>query len=90
MELVSEGDSVNELFIVVSGQLSSYRTSNLFNPEVSSCCGQEAELSVGQCTEVACQRRHCCALSCQVDGHQTLSLQLALLLALCHRMLCST
>jgi len=36
VELVSEGDSVNELFIVVSGQLSSYRTSNLFNPEASS------------------------------------------------------
>ncbi|KAL4435944.1 hypothetical protein ABPG77_000706 [Micractinium sp. CCAP 211/92] len=32
-ELVSEGDSVNELFIVVSGQLSSYRVSSLFNQE---------------------------------------------------------
>lgn len=37
VELVSEGDSVNELFIVVSGQLSSYRVSSLFNSEVR--CG---------------------------------------------------
>lgn len=37
VELVSEGDSVNELFVVVSGQLCSYRTSNLFNAEVSGC-----------------------------------------------------
>ena len=34
MELLSEGDSVNELFIVVSGTLTSYRVSSLFNPEV--------------------------------------------------------
>lgn len=31
---MSEGDSVNELFIVVSGSLSSYRVSSLFNQEV--------------------------------------------------------
>lgn len=34
VELVSEGDSVNELFIVVSGQLTSYCTAHLFNAEV--------------------------------------------------------
>lgn len=39
-ELVSEGDSVNELFIVVSGQLTSYRVSSLFNQEVR-CGGWE-------------------------------------------------
>ncbi|KAL4458838.1 hypothetical protein ABPG75_013703 [Micractinium tetrahymenae] len=32
-ELVSEGDGVSELFIVVSGRLSSYRVSSLFNQE---------------------------------------------------------
>lgn len=34
VEVVSEGDSVNELFIVLSGSLSSYRVSSLWNPEV--------------------------------------------------------
>ena len=33
-ELVSEGDTVNELFVVVSGQLTSYRVSSLFSQEV--------------------------------------------------------
>ncbi|PSC76146.1 potassium NKT2 [Micractinium conductrix] len=32
-ELVSEGDTVNELFVVVSGQLTSYRVSSLFSQE---------------------------------------------------------
>lgn len=34
VELVSEGDSVNELFVVVSGTLSCYRTSSGANLEV--------------------------------------------------------
>lgn len=34
VELVSEGDTVNELFIIVSGRLSSYRVSTLWSAEV--------------------------------------------------------
>jgi hypothetical protein len=33
-ELLSEGDSVNELFVVVSGSLTSYRVTSLFDSEV--------------------------------------------------------
>ena len=34
VELVSEGDAINEMFIVVSGTLVSYRTSSPWNSEV--------------------------------------------------------
>ena len=34
VELLSEGDSVNELFVVVSGSLTSYRVTSLFDSEV--------------------------------------------------------
>lgn len=40
VELISEGDTVNELFVVVSGELSCYRVSSVLDPEVGRllCC----------------------------------------------------
>jgi CRP-like cAMP-binding protein len=38
VEVVSEGDTVNELMVVVEGELSSYRASSLHNAEARPLC----------------------------------------------------
>ena len=48
VELLSEGDSVNELFVVVSGSLTSYRVTSLFDSEVRFASGQHRS-----CTQAA-------------------------------------